>query len=225
MKMKVLQANRIIVAGLLIASLGLMPISHAYSAEQDMDRLMMTPEQRAKIDAERLAYLKSLEVKSVEEEEKEKAKQKAAIKRKIISPDRLAVSAIIETPEGKRLVRVNNQFNDFKSKDVKLNKEASNLDGGQFKVDNREVFVPVGNTYFTNRNKMVETYKLEQQAAKANAKQQILSADKKTIDRTLKDVKTVNKTPPNALSVEGANNAATQPTPAAQNLPATAVKQ
>ncbi|WP_178863753.1 hypothetical protein [Thiomicrorhabdus cannonii] len=225
MKMKVLQANRIIASGLLIASLGLMPFSNAYSAEQDMDRLMMTPEQRAKIDAERLAYLKSLEVKTVEEEEKEKAKQKAAIKRKIISPDRLAVSAIIETPEGKRLVRVNNQFNDFKSKDVKLNAQASNLDGGQFKVDNREVFVPVGNTYFTNRNKMVETYKLEQQAAKANAKQQILSADKKTIDRTLKDVKTVNKTPPNALSVEGANNAATQPITPAQNLPPTAVKQ
>lgn len=223
MKMKLSFIHSITLAGLVLASAALLPAAHA--AEPDMERLMMTPEQRAKIDAERLAYLKSLEVKPVDEQEQPKVEPKKGVPRKIITPNKLAVSAVIETPEGKRFVRVNEQFNDFSSKDVKLNPDASNLDGGRFKMDSKEVFVPVGTTYFTNRNKMVETYKLEQAAAKANAKQQILSADQKTIDRTLKDVKTVNTTPPNALAVDGANNAATQPAPSAQNLPATTTKK
>ncbi|MDG6778571.1 hypothetical protein QCB44_07630 [Thiomicrorhabdus sp. zzn3] len=168
--------------------------------QEELNRVVLTPEQRAKIDAERLAYLKSLKVNQVEDEKEEPPVKKSGSatksKKRIILPRKLTVSAVIETPEGKKWVRVNDKFNEIPSKHVNIEYPQSNPKGAQFKVDTRgEVFVPVGSTYLPRSNKIVETYKLDAKTRKADAKQQILQANQKTIERTLKDVKTVN-TPP-----------------------------
>lgn len=187
-------------AGLVVAACCLFS-SYVQAQDQELNRVVLTPEQRAKIDAERLSYLKSLKVGQVENE-KEKQEEKPPVKKSgpavkakksIVLPKKLAVSAVIETPEGKKWVRVNDKFNEVPSKHVDIEYPQTGSKGVQFKVDSRgEVFVPVGSTYLPRSNKIVETYKLDAKNRKADPKQQILKANEKTIERTLKDVKTVN---------------------------------
>ncbi|MDG6773944.1 hypothetical protein QCB45_06345 [Thiomicrorhabdus sp. ZW0627] len=186
--------------GTLIAvSLLLTSVNVAVAAEQKLDRLMLTPEQRAKIDAERLSYLKSLKVGQVGEDKEAAEKPKEVVKKpkkfvqkkpRVVLPKKLEVSAVIERPDGSKIIRINNKFEEVPSKHVKIDYDKSNLRGVEMDIETKgDVFIPVGSTYYPGKNKMVETYKLNK---KPSTKQQILKADDSSVKRDLKAVKTVN---------------------------------
>ncbi|MDX1346615.1 MAG: hypothetical protein R3189_00040 [Thiomicrorhabdus chilensis] len=185
--------NKLSSAFLLIVLLANASLAYA---EQELNRLMLTPEQRAQIDQDRLNYLKSQQVKHVEDEPvEEKPKQvvsKPPYKKRVILPKKLSVSAVIVNPDGSRLIRINDQFNKSPSKHVSIDYQKSNVKGADLQVNKKEVFIPVGSTYLPAKNTIIESYKLDQKAAKANPKQQILKADDRSVKRDLKDVKTVN---------------------------------
>ncbi|WP_373019811.1 hypothetical protein [Thiomicrorhabdus sp.] len=202
-----LSASSLLAVSLLLAS-----INTASAAEQSLNRLMLTPEQRAKIDADRLAYLKSLQVKNVTEDKQEivkevkevKKKPKVAVKAKprVVLPKKLAVSAVIERPDGSKIIRINNKFEEVPSKHVKVDYDKTNLRGVEMDIDTKgDVFIPVGSTYYPSKNKMVETYKLNK---KPSTKQKILQADDSSVKRDLKDVKIVNTPKQDMNAVETA---------------------
>lgn len=122
---------------------------------------------RVKIDAQREAYLKpTVETKTAKILPKEKGKsQKPKVKR-IYIPPKVAVSAVIEKPDGSRLVRVNNKYNRSPSKYINMDFDNSTTDGVPVMVQGRMKVVPVGSTLLTRKNKLVKTYKLEQAVRK-----------------------------------------------------------
>jgi hypothetical protein len=172
-----------------------------------VERLLLTPQDRERIDAERLKYLKSLQVKEVVEEEKEPevvkkpepktpAKSYHNVKKPVVLPKQLSVSAVIEKPDGSRLIRINNQFTEQPAKHVSVDTQKSNIKGAELKVDEKPVFVPVGTTYLPAKNRLIDTYVIEQKAVqKTDPKQKILKADETAVKRTLKDVEIVNQPP------------------------------
>lgn len=182
-------------------SVTLLMISIAYTSlhaeEPGVEKLLLTPEQRIKIDQQRIEYLKSLEVGEVDQKEEKKPEvkpvKKVALKPRSSLPRKLAVSAVIEKPDGNRVVRVNNQFYAAPSRKlpVELNQTTSSK-GVVIKDGDKSVVVPVGSTYLSRKGKVVETYKLDKQKAKTKPAKAILDADNSGIKQTLKDVKTVN---------------------------------
>lgn len=174
-----------------------MAYTSVQAEEPGVEKLLLTPEQRVKIDQQRIDYLKSLEVGEVDQEEDKKPEikpvKKASSKPRSYLPRKLAVSAVIEKPNGNRVVRVNNKYHHTSSKKlpVKLDQTTSSK-GVVIKDGDKSVVVPVGSTYLSRKGKVVETYKLDKQKAKTKPAKAILDADNSGVKQTLKDVKMVN---------------------------------
>jgi len=167
-----------------------------YAEEPGVDKLLLTPEQRQKIDQQRLAYLKSLQVGEVEQEvikpEVKPVKKTGPYKPSNPISKKISISAVIEKPNGERTVRVNNKYQNQATKKVPIELDQSSSKGVVLKDGNIMVVVPIGSTYLSRKNKVVESYKLEQTNAKSRPENAILNADNRMIKQTLKDVKTVN---------------------------------
>jgi len=167
-----------------------------YAEEPGVEKLLLTPEQRIKIDQQRVDYLRSLEVGEVGQEEKKKPEikpiKKVTSKPRSYLPRKLSVSAVIEKPDGSRMVRVNNKFHTAPSNKVPVELDQTSPKGVVLKDGDKSVMVPVGSTYLSRKGKVVETYKLDKQKAKTKPAKAILDADNSGVKQTLKDVKTVN---------------------------------
>jgi len=179
---------------LLLITMAFTPLS---AEEPGVEKLLLTPEQRLKIDQQRVDYLKSLEVAEVEEEEEKKpevkAVKKVTSKPRTYLPRKLAVSAVIEKPNGNRVVRVNNKYHSAPTNKVPIDlQQTSSSTGVVLKDGTKSVVVPVGSTYLSRKGKVVESYKLNKQKAKTKPAKAILDADNSGVKQTLKDVKTVN---------------------------------
>lgn len=134
--------------------------SGSYAA--DLNRLFLTPEQRLSIDSERQDFLKKT-TDSV-------LKTEATHRNKAISPRTnkpssrqkpLSVTAIIITPDGTRYIRLNNDYRRLQvnQKDPKIEQPPFET---QFKVDERQIVIPVGNTYLPDSKKIIKNYQYNQ---------------------------------------------------------------
>ena len=125
-------------------------------SQKKLQTLFMNKATRVKIDKQREAYLKpTLATKTAKILPEKKGKSQKPKAKRIYIPPKVAVSAVIEKPDGARLVRVNNKYNRSPSKHINMDFDNSTTDG-----------VPVGSTLLTRKNKLVKTYKLEQAVRK-----------------------------------------------------------
>lgn len=163
--------------------------------EPGVDKLLLTPEKREEIDQQRDAYLKSQLIGEVEPEEEKKPEKKAKgpYKPRSPLPSKLAVTAVIEEPKGKKVVRVNGKYYDNPTRKIPVQMNQTSTKGVVIKDGKKVVVVPVGSTYLSRKNKVVESYKLNKQTGKKDTQpeKKILKADNQAVKETLKDVKTV----------------------------------
>ncbi|MBN2864505.1 MAG: hypothetical protein JXK16_00715 [Thiotrichales bacterium] len=174
---------------------------HTYADEPNIDTLLMAPEQRAKIDQQRLDYLNSKNVDEVKQEEKppevKTVKKTGPYKPRNPIASKIAVSAVIEKPNGERVVRVNNEFQSQSTKKIPLQFNQTTPKGAVIQDGDKTVVVPVGSTYLSQKNKVVESHTLLKPSPESNQKsrtkpeRQILNADDSAVKQTLKDLQTV----------------------------------
>lgn len=77
-------------------------------------------------------------------------------------PSQVGVSAIIVNPDGQKTIRVNGQYIQKGLPYVQVNAKKSNAHQANLIVDGKSVTVPIGQTYLTEPNTVVQTYKLQQ---------------------------------------------------------------
>ena len=178
-------------------------INPVLAEEPGVDKLLLTPQQREEIDQQRLQYLQSLQVGEVEQEiippevkPVKKAGPYSPPKPRNLMSKKIAVSAVIEEPNGQRTVRINNKYQTQPTPKVPLELNQTTFKGVALKNGDKTVVVPVGTTYFSRKDKVVESYKLQQSKAKSQPERAILNADNRAVKQTLKDVKTVNTPQP-----------------------------
>lgn len=129
----------------------------AWSAEEKtMQRLFLTPEQRAEIDAQRAAFLKhptetmaqDFSLNALASPAATLSKTKAKSK-KPAKP--LTISAIVLLPNGDQLVRINQRF-------YKVTTKMDSAMATQVIVQGKSVLVPVGETYFPDKKQWLKSY-------------------------------------------------------------------
>lgn len=187
--------------GGLILVISAVTLSPAYAQQSGVDKLLTAPELRAKIDQQRLDYLNSQNVDEVEAESKpEPIKPKVVKKTSPSGPykprnpiaSKIAVSAVIEKPNGERVVRVNNEYQTQTTKKVPLQLNQTTPKGAVLKDGDKTVVVPVGSTYLSKKQKVVESHTLVKKSVKSKPERQILNADDSAVKQTLKDVQIIN---------------------------------
>ena len=156
--------------------------------------LFLTQQQRTKIDKQREAYLNP----PLPEKEQEKivkvlpqktdAKPK---KKRIYIPPKVAISAVIVKPDGSTIIRVNDKYNTSPSKHIRLDSAHASEKGVPITVNGKTKVVPVGSTLLTRKNKLVDTYKLEEQARK----RAMPKTEQKAVKERLEQVKILNAKP------------------------------
>lgn len=117
--------------------------------------LLLSSEQRAQIELQRQNYLHPQPKPT-----KTLAAQKVA-KPKSNLPKNLAVSAVIVTPEGRKIVRINGEYQLPKNKNIRLDANATRLDRAALDLNGHKVEVPVGYNYQPNQKTLVKNYKNE----------------------------------------------------------------
>lgn len=169
--------------------------AYAKETEPAVDKLLIAPEQRAKIDQQRLDYLNSQNVDEVKAEEKPEVKvvkKTGPYKPQNPIAAKIAVSAVIEKPNGERTVRVNNAFQSQSTQKVPLQLNQTTPKGAVLKDGDKTIMVPVGSTYLSKKQKVVESYTLDKKKISSQPERQILNADNSAIKQTLKDVQIIN---------------------------------
>lgn len=154
--------------------------------------LFLSQEARIRIDKQREAYLNppapKVEEKIVKVAPKDQAKPK---KKRIYIPPKVAISAVIIKPDGSTLIRVNNKYDKSPSKHIQLDKNNASEKGVPITVNGKTKVVPVGSTLLTRKNKLVDTYKLEEQARK----RAMPKTEQKAVKERLEQVKILNAKP------------------------------
>ena len=158
----------------------------------NLKTILLNKPTREKIDQQRAEYLnpkpeKPEEVIEPPVKKTEVAKNTKPKKKPIVLPQKLSVSAVIKKPDGSALIRINNQYNQTKSKYISIDEQQSGPNGAVLKVLKKTQTVPVGQTLYPRNMKMVENYKVEQQEKKKALPQ---TKDKVTED-TLKQVQII----------------------------------
>lgn len=137
-------------------------MSPLWAGEEDMQRLFLTPQQRADIDQKRAVYLK-YPLRTPEDRSRFDAlnlpnpKGKKAPTTKAASPVR--VSAVVLLPNGDQLVRINQRF-------YKRSAVTSTATEAAVSVQGKQVWVPVGETYLPNKKQSLKSYQLDNQGGK-----------------------------------------------------------
>lgn len=155
--------------------------------------LFLSQEERKRIDKQREAYLNP----PVKEPEKvitkiEPKKIDAQPKKKrIYIPPKVEISAVIVKPDGSTIIRVNNKYNTSPSKHIKVDNYAATTDGVPITVNGKTQIVPVGTTLLTQKNKLIDTYKLNTQA-RQNA---LPKTEQKAVKNRLDEVQILNAKP------------------------------
>lgn len=155
----------------------------------NLKTVLLNKPTREKIDAQRADYLNPKPEKQKEAIEpiKKKTGDKKAKKKPIVLPYKLSVTAVIKKPDGSALVRINDQYNQTKSKYISIDESRTGPNGAVLKILRKTQTVPVGQTLFPRQMKMVENYKIEQQEKKKALPK---TKDKVTED-TLKQVQII----------------------------------
>ena len=185
--------------GGLILVIGVAVLTPAYGQDSGVDKLLIAPELRAKIDQQRLDYLNRQRVDEVEAESKpEPTKPKVVKKARPYKPrnpiaSKIAVSAFIEKPNGERMVRVNNEYQTQMTKKIPLQLNQTTPKGVVLKDGNKTVVVPIGSTYLSKKHKVVESHTLVKKSVKSKPERQILNADQSAVTQSLKDVQIITK--------------------------------
>jgi|GEM_PF-5696831 len=170
-------------------------ISASYANESGVDTLLIAPEQRAIIDQQRLNFLNSKDIGEIEEEKKPEVKlikKSAPYKPRNPIASKIAVSAVIEKPNGERVVRVNNEFYSETTPKVPLQLNQATPKGAVVVDGGKTVLIPIGSTYLSNKQTVVESHTLDKKRVSSQPARQILNADDSAIKQTLKDVQTIN---------------------------------
>ncbi|MDG4811882.1 hypothetical protein P8629_02580 [Hydrogenovibrio sp. 3SP14C1] len=128
------------------------------SSAAELNRLFLTPEQRLSVDSERQDFLKKTTGSVLKTEQTSGNK---AISARVNKPNSLqkplSVSAIIITPDGTQYIRLNNDYRKLQSTQKNLKIEQLPFET-QFKVDERQIVIPVGNTYLPDSKKIIKNY-------------------------------------------------------------------
>lgn len=161
-------------------------MSTSYAGE--INRLFLTPEQRQVVEAERQSYLKRHKIRPVENNFIVTTEKKPEAKPRISLPSHLSVSAVIITPDGRKLVRVNERYNALPKK-TKLDEQQTSLKEVGLKVDGKLVEIPLGETYLPRSGKTVKSYQYHQQAKrKPLMVKQEVKTRQETTDTLVKDI-------------------------------------
>lgn len=122
----------------------------------EMQRLFLTPEQRAEIDQRRALYLEKPQSVSMKDSQIEALSSPAPQQQKPqpkSTPKPVSISAVVLLPNGDQLVRINQRF-------YKRTDQTNTATEAKVTVLGKEVFVPVGETYLPAKQQWVKSYKL-----------------------------------------------------------------
>ncbi len=140
----------------------LVAMSPLWAGEEDMQRLFLTPQQRADIDQKRAIYLK-YPLRTPEDRSRFDAlnlpnpKGKKRSTSKPASPVR--ISAVVLLPNGDQLVRINQRFYKRSAVNPTATEAAVSVQG-------KQVWVPVGETYLPDKKQSLKSYQLDKQGGK-----------------------------------------------------------
>lgn len=158
----------------------------------ELKTLFMSQQHRQRIDQQRIDYLKP--PKEVEPPKKEKVfakKIKKKKNKKIYIPPEVTISAVVVKPDGSTLIRVNDKFNQSPSRYIQLNSDQANSQGVPVTVRDKTRWVSVGQTLLTNKNQVVQSYKLG-----VKSTQKVLpKTEQKSVIKRLDEVKIINADP------------------------------
>ncbi len=153
--------------------------------------LFLSQEQRMIIDKQREAFLNPPLPKQAEEKIEKLVKAGKPKKKRIYIPPKVAISAVIIKPDGSTLIRVNNKYNKSPSKHINVDQSSANTKGVPITVNGKTQIVPVGKTLLTRKNRMVDTYKLDEAARK----KAMPKTEQKAVKKRLDDVKLLSAPP------------------------------
>lgn len=140
----------------------LVAMSPLRADDAEMQRLFLTPQQRADIDQKRAVYLK-YPMRTPEDRSRFDAlnlpnpKGQKAPTAKTAGPVR--VSAVVLLPNGDQLVRINQKF-------YKRSAITPTATETAVCVQGKQVWVPVGETYLPGKKQSLKNYQLDKQGGK-----------------------------------------------------------
>lgn len=120
----------------------------------EKEKLFMNEKDRYTIHAARQVFLK----KASPEIPKQQAK-KTPYKSKL--PYKIMVSSIIITPDNRKIIRVNNAYQQINLNSTTIDFHKTTLNSVVYKIDNKPVVIPVGKTFFPHKNKLVNNNVVE----------------------------------------------------------------
>ncbi len=139
----------------------LMLVLSLNSSAATVAKFILTEDQRADINLQRESYINSLKNKSTSKETvvlgirtKNKTKKKV---RKVSK--KISVSSIIVSPHNGKLVRINGKFVSENLKEIKLIQDQTSGNSAKLIINGKSIIVPVGKSYLTNSQKVVDIYK------------------------------------------------------------------
>lgn len=121
-----------------------------------IQKLFMTQDQRNKINTERALYLNkdSIEIETFEPEETiiEFVEPEKNL------PEKLSISAVIITPDRKKIIRLNGSYQTPQGKDVSLSQWRTNNEKAAILLNGKLIKIPVGSTYLPESGEYVKNY-------------------------------------------------------------------
>lgn len=153
----------------------------------EVKRLFLTPEQRQMVEAERQTYLnrqnvKPLAIKSTA------PKTNKSVKKQIKLPGSISVSSVIITPDGRKLVRINDHYGKLPIR-TRVDKSQTSSSEIALKVNGKLVEVPLGETYLPRSGKTIKSYEYHRAAKRQPLKiKQEVKSRKETTNTLVKDI-------------------------------------
>ena len=135
----------------------LMLVLSLNSSAATVAKFILTEDQRADINLQRESYINSLKNKSTS---KETVVLGIRTKKKVRKVSKkISVSSIIVSPHNGKLVRINGKFVSENLKEIKLIQDQTSGNSAKLIINGKSIIVPVGKSYLTNSQKVVDIYK------------------------------------------------------------------
>lgn len=140
--------------------------STVWADDVEMQRLFLTPQQRADIDHNRAIYLK-YPMKTPEDRSRFDALNLPNPKVKKTSPSNptgpVTITAVIRLPNGEQLVRINQKF-------YKRSSSQGSATEAEVSVRGEQVLVPVGESYLPDKKRWLKNYQLDKKGGQIDIK-------------------------------------------------------
>ena len=122
-----------------------------------VQKLIMTTEQRNSINSQRALYLNKDQVTyDVKVESLPVEPYQPPVKSNL--PDYISVSAVIITPDKKKIIRLNGEYQSPGGADISLDQRKTNTEKVRLRLNGDKVDVPVGYSYVLDSGELIKNY-------------------------------------------------------------------